>query len=446
MLGVGASAVVPAVDASAQGGPTALPGLVVTVPLPDQQPPPPPQAAPARPAAKAPAPKSTTPSPAKAKAPTATAGGDAGGGGRQSILLLVNDDPVTGFELEERARLNSLQANINERASAEMQRLIKSEDTNLRWRKIVEETVQQNQGKTREQILAILEQRKSGFAQSLRDRAVATAKAGAMAAPEVRTSALNELIEERVKLQEAKRLNIVIDDKDVDGVIKSIADRNKVTVQQFAAQIKAMGSDISVMRQRFQATLAWNEVVRRKFNQQVTVSSQDVERYVSQGSKGEDHVELQISRVIIPLTSKVDQASMAQRMDQGEALRREFKSCKTLAPLIAKVPGARLEELPARLSSELPDPQRTLLLNAEVGEMLPPLPGPNGLDLFAVCARTVKTAKEAMRTEALSDLRQQDFERRARGALRELTETAHYDCRDPLTFRLCKTRTSNVGN
>lgn len=433
VLAVGTCAVVwSASQVAAQSQPLPLPGLVVTVPPAgqpaEQQQPAATQPQPA-PAKKQPAaPKAAKATPAPEAAP-AKKGGSAEGGssGGQAIVVLVNDDPITGFEIEQRARLMALQANVGERATENMKRLVSSEATTQRWRKIVEETVQQNQGKTREQIMAILEQKKAALGAQLRDQALASAKASVL--PGLKKQAQEELIEERLKLQEAKRLNVSVDDKEVDDLIKGIADRNKMTEAQFSQHIKGLGADLSSMKSRFRATLAWREVVRRRFGNQVSVNERDVERYVSKAPKGEDQVELHVQRIVIPLPAKMEQKAVAQRLDEADALRRDFKGCASMRQLAARVTGARFEDLGMRRAAAIPEPTRTILLSAQEGEIVPPSTSPAGVEVYAICQRKVITADEGKRTEVASELRQQEFELLAKRHLKDLRQDAHIEFR-----------------
>lgn len=433
VLAAGTCAVVWGVSqVAAQSQPLPLPGLVVTVPPSgqpaEQQQPAATQPQPA-PAKKQPAaPKAAKAAPAPDAAPAKkSAGSEGGSSGGQAIVVLVNDDPITGFEIEQRARLMALQANVGERATENMKRLVSSDATTQRWRKIVEETVQQNQGKTREQIMAILEQKKAALGAQLREQALASAKASVL--PGLKKQAQEELIEERLKLQEAKRLNVSVDDKEIDDLIKGIADRNKMTEAQFSQHIKGLGADLSSMKSRFRATLAWREVVRRRFGNQVSVNERDVERYVSKAPKGEDQVELHVQRIVIPLPAKMEQKAVAQRLDEADALRRDFKGCASMRQLAARVTGARFEDLGMRRAAAIPEPTRTLLLSAQEGEIVPPSTSPAGVEVYAICQRKVITADEGKRTEVASELRQQEFELLAKRHLKDLRQDAHIEFR-----------------
>ena len=416
----------------AQSQPLPLPGLVVTVPPAGQpaeaQQPAAAQPQPAPAKKQPPAPKAAKATPAADAAPAKKAtAGEGGGGGGQAIVVLVNDDPITGFEIEQRARLMALQANVGERATEAMKRLVSSEATTQRWRKIVEETVQQNQGKTRDQVMAILEQKKAALGAQLREQALASAKASVL--PGLKKQAQEELIEERLKLQEAKRLNVSVDDKEVDDLVKGIADRNKMTEAQFSQHIKGLGADVNSMKSRFRATLAWREVVRRRFGNQVSVNERDVERYVSKAPKGEDQVELHVQRIVIPLPAKLEQKAVAQRLDEADALRRDFKGCATMRQLAARVTGARFEDLGLRRATAIPEPTRTILLSAQENEIVPPSTSPAGIEVYAICQRKVITADEGKRTEVASELRQQEFELLAKRHLKDLRQDASIEYR-----------------
>ena len=288
---------------------TSLPGIVISTPpagpVPGAAQSPlspfarPPEAAPAPPAAPAPKAKSAAAIKPKPKATAASdQAGTGHGGGGQSIIMLVNDDPITALDVHQRAQLNALSADIGARASANMKALVQSEGTQKRFRAMVEQIVKDNQAsKTREQIMAMIDGRKTQFALQLQQEAVASARASVL--PGAKKGALEELIEERIKLQEAKRLNVNIEDSQIDDIIKGMAEKNKMTPNQFADHLKKMGADVGAMKARFKATLSWNDVVRRRFSSQVTVSQREIDKFAAAGTTGEDEVELQLQRITL---------------------------------------------------------------------------------------------------------------------------------------------------
>jgi peptidyl-prolyl cis-trans isomerase SurA len=429
-VGLAVAAFFPPGDASAQGTPQSLPGLVVTVPpaapAPAPAPPPPAPKQPAKASDKSGKGPAKPEEKAKSKSAALNPEGAGRGGSTQSIIVLVNDDPITGYEVEQRSRLMAMGANVGERAQENFKRLIQQDSTNQRLREILQETIQSNPGKSREQILAIFEERKKQFAQSLQKQAIESAKASLL--PTYRKTALEELIEERLKLQEAKRLNISIEDAQVDDIIKGIAERNKMTPDQFAQHLKTMGVDIEAMKARFRATLAWTSVVRRRFSAQVSVNQRELDRMVSSATEGEDEVELTLHRITLPIPGKIDQKVMAKRLDEADRIWRSFKGCSSSAAL-AKNQDVKFENLGVRKPSSISEPTRSLLLNAKDGEMVPPNMSAQGIELYAVCSRKVVKAEEKKRDQVAQELQQKEFEVLARRHLRDLRQDAHIEYR-----------------
>ena len=404
------------------GAPIGIPGLMISTP-PAAAPPPPP------PVATAPAPKPKPKAAVKSATKTAPVNkSGSGGAGAQSIVVLVNDDPITGYEVELRQRLNALSANVGEKAQANMKALVQSEGTQTRFRAMIEEIVKQNQAtKSRDQIMAMIEVKKQEFGVSLQRQALDNARASVL--PGMKKEALEELVEERLKMQEAKRLSATADDAQVDTILKGLAERNKMTLEQFGQHLQTMGADIKSMRERFRATLSWNDVVRRKFSHEVAISQSEVDRFVATTIAGDDEVELKLQRFTLSMPAKFDQKSLAQRLDDAEKLRADFKGCATGQVAAAKHVNTRFEDLGVKKAATIPEPSRSLLINAKAGEIVPPNVTKAGVEVYALCERSVVKAADKKRAEYEGDLKQKEFEIKARRLLRDLRNDAHIEYR-----------------
>lgn len=345
-------------------------------------------------------------------------------GGEQSIVALVNDEPITGYEIQQRAIMLS-GGGVQQKAQENFKALIKNPRTNERLKAILGETIKANEGKSKDQIIAIFEQRKKQFAMDLQKQAVDSAKASAL--PGMKKSALEELIDEKIKLQEAKRLGVNIGDDEINRVLASIAERNKMTEAQFLTQL---GPGLDAMKSRIRSTLSWNDVVRRRFGAQIAIASKDVDKLVATSTTAaQDDVELHIQRIRIAMPVKMDQAAMAQRMRDADKIRAKFTGCKSTASIAGGVAGASFEELGKRRPSAFQEPTRTLLLNAKDGEMLPPSAGEGNIELWAVCDREVIKADDQKRDKAEGELKQKEFELLAQRHLKDLRQDAHIEYR-----------------
>lgn len=385
--------------------PSPPPGMAIAPP-----PQPPPAAKPKPPPVKKAAPAPAVPKPAPP----------------QGIAALVNDEPITAFEVEQRSQFMSLGANFQERAKANMKAIAENPATNERLKAILEETIKANPGRTRDEIIKAFEERKKAYVISLQQQAVSSAKASLV--PTFRKKALEELIEERLKLQEAKKLNIPVGNDDVERAFKSVADRNKMTPDQFAAYLRQQGGDPGVMKARFKAQIAWREVIRKRFGHQISVSGRDVERLAAT-TPGTEIEELQLQKITFAAPGKIDQVVLAQRFEAAEALRRKFSGCKATAALVKDQANVKFEDLGFRAATTVAEPTRTLLQSARDGEMVPASLTGAGAELYAVCGRRTPKISEDKRQAAENELTMKEFDRLAARHMHDLRKDALIEIR-----------------
>ena len=407
----------------------ALPGLIVTVPPSD-----PPAAKPAaRPKPKAGKSSRRTQKKHRSAAVNPSSSRRSSG---TAIAALVNDEPITQYEIEQRARLMSLRSNLGDAVKRNFQAIIKRKSTNTRLQAILKETIDANRGKSREQILAIFERRKKAFALSLQQQAVASARAGAF--PTFKKKALEELIEERLKTQEAKRLNIAVSEPQLNASIGRLATLNKTDMKGFENNVRKMGVDFTTMRERIRAQLSWNNVVQARFSRIVAVNQRDIDEQLAgetPGATDSGGVKLKLYRITLNLPEKFGQSQVARRFKDAEGLRRKFKGCGSMPGLAKSLAGAQFEDLGTKSSETVPEPTRSLLMNARANEIVPPTPTSRGIEMYAVCGRDTGSEKAGRggtledREKARSKLRRQEFEMMGRRHLSDLRRDAHIEYR-----------------
>lgn len=345
----------------------------------------------------------------------------------QGIAVLVNDDPITNYEIEQRQRLLSLGAgDIQSKARDKFKSLISAKSTTEKLRGILREIIKANPDKSKDEVLAIFEKRKKAFAQSLQKQAVSSARASVL--PALRKKAVDELIEERLKLQEAKRLNVLAGDDEVDRLVGGIAGRNKMDIPAFGKHLKSMGADISSMRSRFKAMISWKNVIRRQFGHQIAISTRDLDRAVAT-AEGDDKTELNVQLITMLYDKNLGQSELAKRLREASELRSKFTGCNTTGALAKTAGGARFVNHGPTEAARIPEPTRTMLLNARDGEMLPANVGDKGVELWVVCGRKTVGADDAKRETAEEDLRQREFQVLAERHLNDLRQDAHIEYR-----------------
>jgi peptidyl-prolyl cis-trans isomerase SurA len=138
----------------------------------------------------------------------------------QSIAAIVNDEPVSDYDLDQRLRL----------ALATSGRQLSSQEEFDRLRKRV----------------------------------------------------LQELVDERLQLQEAKANEVEVSEEDLAKALESIAAQNNLTLDQMKAMLGSAGVDIKTLEDQVHAQLAWRALVRRRFLPRIGVGDEDVDAAYAQ--------------------------------------------------------------------------------------------------------------------------------------------------------------------
>ena len=91
-----------------------------------------------------------------------------------------------------------------------------------------------------------------------------------------RQDVLNELIDEKLKLQIAKRYKLEVTDTEVNTAFNSIATRSRTTPQAFTVALARSGISVEALKIRLKADIAWQQIIRGKFQANFQIGEKDV--------------------------------------------------------------------------------------------------------------------------------------------------------------------------
>jgi peptidyl-prolyl cis-trans isomerase SurA len=87
---------------------------------------------------------------------------------------------------------------------------------------------------------------------------------------------LRTMINERLRLQEAVRLNIRINQREINGTIAGLARRNKMTPAQLWSFLGRRNVDRSALEMQTRARLAWIKIINRRIARQISVGQDEI--------------------------------------------------------------------------------------------------------------------------------------------------------------------------
>ena len=246
-----------------------------------------------------------------------------------------------------------------------------------------------------------------------------------------RQEVIDELINEKLKVREAKKWGLEATDTEVDTAFSSMASRARFTTEQLVQQLARSGVTPATLKSRIRADIVWPQIVRGRYQSSMQVGEKDIltamEAKGEASSTGFDYT----MRPILFLVPAGSPAPFIEgRKREAEALRGRFQNCEEGIPFARALKDVAVREQVVRSSADIPGELRKVLDGIEVGRLTPPEVTKFGVEMFAMCAKKESTADNAPgKRKARESIMAERFEQRSKQYLREIRRSAMIEYR-----------------
>lgn len=243
---------------------------------------------------------------------------------------------------------------------------------------------------------------------------------------------LNDLIEEQLKMQEARRLEIDVSPREVDGGLAMIAKQNNLSMEQFGQAMAHDGISIATVQRQIRAQIAWSKVVQKTMRPQIEITDSDIDDYLDRMRSANGKTEYQVAEIFLPVgdnSPEADTQQLANRLVQ------EINSGKAeffkLAQQFSSAAGAeRGGDLGWVREGQLQPELDKALVGMQKGAVSNPVRTTDGYHILLIRdQRTVSEATIPSREQVMQTLGLQRLERMQARQLLELKTTAFIETR-----------------
>ncbi len=119
----------------------------------------------------------------------------------------------------------------------------------------------------------------------------------------LRAQVMRNLVEESLKLQEADRLELEISSGQVDAAIEDMVGQNNMTVEQITELLQSSGTNIFTLRRQVLSDLAWDAIIRGLFRSRASVTEEEVEAVYNRTIQSTDKPEYLVSEIYLRIDS-----------------------------------------------------------------------------------------------------------------------------------------------
>ena len=224
--------------------------------------------------------------------------------------------------------------------------------------------------------------------------------------PQSRPDALEEMINEKIKLQQAKNAKVDVTDAQITKVIAGMAQRMSRKTADFTAALTQAGIDMPRFRTRLRAELGWRQVLEQRSPGVFQVRDADlVAILMARGEAAQTKaVQYSLQQIVLVVPRTSPEPVRAARMKEAENLRNRFSSCEQDMQLVHDMREVVVKEPIVRLSTDLAVQYKQLLDKTPDGKMTPPEAIATGIELVAICSRKEVVADVSSRREFKEEL------------------------------------------
>lgn len=239
--------------------------------------------------------------------------------------------------------------------------------------------------------------------------------------------ATDQLIDEKLMLQEAARRRIEVTDAELDQEITTRASATKMTAAQFEQAMRQAGFDPKTFRQFLRANLSWQRIVRARFRATINVTDQDVTAALSsRDTTGpqESATEYMIQQILFLVPEGANDRTASAQLSTANAFRDAFQGCDNAVAQASTTPNVVVKPPARREESSLPAPLRTTLADLDVGGTTKPERVKEGFQVLAICAKNAIAGQTEAAVAVRDEISGERGQLLARRYLRDLRSDA----------------------
>ena len=210
----------------------------------------------------------------------------------------------------------------------------------------------------------------------------------------------NEMIEQTLRLDEAKRLGIRISDAQVNEAYARFASSNKMQLKQLDGIMTQSGVTKGHFKEFIRAQMAWNQALSARYRAEQggggTSEQQMVRRMLEKGGSKPSATEYMLQQIIFVVPPAERKSSIAKRKREAEAMRDRFNGCENSRQFAKGLLDVTVRDLGRVLAPQLPPEWADQIKKTKVGGATGVRETEKGVEFIGICsAREVSDDKVA---------------------------------------------------
>jgi len=241
---------------------------------------------------------------------------------------------------------------------------------------------------------------------------------------------LNRLIDERLQLQEAARLEIDVPEEQVEQALGVLADQNSMSRDDFMSALQRSRILPSVLLEQIRAELAWRAIVQIRLMPSVVVSEEEVDAVAQRITSRDTGKAYRVAEILLSVENPSQEEAVRQRAESVVAQARSGANFAGLARQFSSASSANLGgDLGWVPSGGLPDQLDQVIKALQPNQISNPLRTLTGFTILLLRETRDREDDGVDRAAIEQDLLQRRVQLLAQRSLQDLRRIANIDIR-----------------
>jgi len=251
--------------------------------------------------------------------------------------------------------------------------------------------------------------------------------------PAVRQQVIDELIDEKVKIREAKKYGVDPTTTDIDQAFAAMSSRMRTGPEQLTKSLEGQGIRTDTLKARIKAEMVWTSLVRGRYKESLQVGEKDVAAAV-QVSGGDEKQEAEafeykMQPIVLIVPRGSGSAAIETRQKEAEALRSRVQTCDEANAYFKSMQNAAIREAVVKTSADIPAVLREVLDKTPIGHLTPPEVTKQGVEMVALCGRSPTKVDTPKKKEIRDKMYVQKYDAKSKSYLQEVRKAAMIEYR-----------------
>jgi peptidyl-prolyl cis-trans isomerase SurA len=202
--------------------------------------------------------------------------------------------------------------------------------------------------------------------------------------------AAQEMIDQTLRMAEAKRLGIRVSDAQVEAAYQRFASSNKMQLSQLDGVMEKSGVSKGHFKEFIRAQMAWNQALTARYRSgdgTGAVSEQDlVRKMLEKGGAKPSATEYMLQQVIFVVPAAERSATLAKRKREADAMRARFNGCSTTHEFAKGLIDVTVRDLGRVLAPQLPADWAEQIKATKVGGATVTRETERGVEFIGICS------------------------------------------------------------